>query len=268
VLYDFLNWLQFDLGRTSEDGQSWSQALNSSKNLWPMFEGTHVLTLMFFAGTIWIIDLRMMGIAFRNTPFSKLNDRVLPITMAAFGMMVFTGLVTMFGRQPATFFYHDMWFRLKMIFLLIAVINIFWFHYMVQKSQVEWDAAPNPPMKVKISGALSMSCWILIIIFGRFIAYDWYKCDKVERGSFLYAFQECDLLYRDLDLDAMEEEERLLLEQEDEDPLKSGGSNPFAAPPENQLGEPAPAPSDVFPDARPPGPDGAAEPAAPTPGQE
>jgi len=256
LLYDFLNWLQYDLGKTSPDGQSWSQALNSSKNLWPMFEGTHVLTLMFFAGTIWIIDLRMMGVAFRNTPFSKLNDRILPITMVAFGMMVFTGLVTMFGRQPATFFYHDMWFRLKMIFLVVASINIFWFHYMVQKSQATWDADPTPPNAVRISGAISMTCWILIIIFGRFIAYDWYKCDKVERGSFLYAFQECDLLYKDLDLDALEEEERMLEEEADEDPLKSGGVNPFETPPANPFGEPPPDP----------GPDG--QPAAPTPGQE
>jgi hypothetical protein len=267
VLYDFLSWLQYDLGKTSEDGQSWSQALNSSKNLWPMFEGTHVLTLMFFAGTIWIIDLRMMGVAFKNTPFSKLNDRILPITMVAFGMMVFTGLVTMFGRQPATFFYHDMWFRLKMIFLVIASINIFWFHYMVQKSQATWDADPKPPTAVRLSGAISMSCWILIIIFGRFIAYDWYKCDKVERGSFVYAFQECDLLYRDLDLDAIEEEERLLEEDADEDPLKSGGANPFANPPENPFGDPPPATNDVFPGAPPPDPDAGGE-AAPAPGEE
>jgi hypothetical protein len=46
-------------------------------------------------------------------------------------------------------------------------------------------------MAVKLSGALSMSCWLLIIILGRFIAYDWYRCEKVEPGSFVYWFAEC-----------------------------------------------------------------------------
>ena len=101
MFHDFFSWLQYDLGKGTEEGAlSWSQALNNSQNLWNLFEGTHVLTLMFFAGTIWIIDLRMMGFAFRNVPFSRLNDKVLPITMMAFGMMVFTGLVDVL-RAPA-----------------------------------------------------------------------------------------------------------------------------------------------------------------------
>ena len=75
---------------------------------------------MFFAGTIWLVDLRMMGLAFRNMPFSKLNDRVLPITMVSFAVMVITGVITFIGRDPLLY-YHDIWFRLKMIFLVIAV---------------------------------------------------------------------------------------------------------------------------------------------------
>lgn len=262
MFHDFFAWLQYDLGKTGEDGLSWSMALNGSQNIWNLFEGTHVLTLMFFAGTIWIIDLRMMGVAFRNVPFSRLNDRILPITMLAFGMMVFTGLVTFFGRQPATFYYHDVWFRLKMIFLVIASINIFWFHYMVQKNQAEWDAAPKPPNPVRISGAISMACWILVIIFGRFIAYDWYKCDKLEHDSFLYSFAECANLYGDeVDQDLLDEEELL---DDDIDPLsQEGGANVFGPPP---VEDTAPVEDTEPLDESPPDPDPAA-PVEPTPGQ-
>lgn len=267
MFHDFFAWLQYDLGKQGEEGLSWSQALNGSQNLWNLFEGTHVLTLMFFAGTIWIIDLRMMGVAFRNVPFSKLNDRILPITMIAFGVMVFTGVVTLFGRQPATFYYHDMWFRLKMIFLLIAMANIFWFHYKVQTSQAAWDADPTPPRNVRLSGAISMTCWVLIIIFGRFIAYDWYKCDKLPSESFLYTFQECEHLYEGMDEDALEEEERLL--DEDVDPLANGGRiDPFAAPPPNPFGDPPAETTETPVEESPPDPGAPAGPAAPaTPGE-
>jgi hypothetical protein len=191
VFHDFVNWLQHDLGKSGPDALSWSEALHSSLNLWNLIEGTHVLTIMFFAGTIWIIDLKMMGLAFKTTPFSKLNDRVLPITIIAMVAMVVTGVLVFFGRDPLLY-YHNIWFRVKMLFLLFAMANILWFHYRVQKDQATWDAMESMPAKVKLSGAISMTSWLVIIIMGRLIAYDWFLCEKVEKGTAIYALQECD----------------------------------------------------------------------------
>lgn len=191
MFHDFVDWIQHGLGKFSPDGQSWSEQLHESLFMWNVIEGTHVLTIMFFAGTIWLIDLRMMGLGFKNMSFSKLNDRVLPITTISFAVMLVTGVLAFIGRDPLLY-YHNIWFRLKMVFLLIAVINIFWFHYKVQKGQAEWDDNPNPPTAVKLSGAISMASWFLIIIFGRLIAYDWFYCDKVEKGTLMYALEECE----------------------------------------------------------------------------
>jgi hypothetical protein len=217
VFHEFFRWLAEDFGKSGPDGLSWSQALHGSLNLWNLIEGTHVLAIMFFAGTIWIIDLRMMGLAFKSVPFSRLNDKVLPLTIISFVVMVITGVFVFFGRDPLLY-YHNIWFRGKMLFLLLAMINIFWFHYRVQKDQETWDTMEKPPAKVRLSGALSMTSWFLIIILGRFIAYDWFYCDKVKPGSLVYALEECKsaLSY----LDAIPEEE---------------------APPEEAPAEPAPA---------------------------
>jgi hypothetical protein len=266
LFHDFVNWIQEDLGRfksVEDGGQSWSQQLHESLFMWNVIEGTHVLTIMFFAGTIWLIDLRMMGLAFTKLPFSKLNDRVLPITTVAFAAMVITGIVAFVGRDPLLY-YHNIWFRLKMVFLVIAVINIFWFHHKVQNSQAEWDNPPDPkpaalpwgkaglplalavasivaavaavvlhfqfdgtlvlmllactlalitslvwtlqvrmpsypPFKVRLSGAISLTCWLLVIIFGRFIAYDWFNCEKAPPGGVAYFMEECDVKLKYLD---------------------------------------------------------------------
>ena len=49
----FLVWLQTTLGKgPGPDDQSWSEALLGSLNFWGLLEGTHLLTLMLFAGTI------------------------------------------------------------------------------------------------------------------------------------------------------------------------------------------------------------------------
>ncbi len=310
MLHDFINWIREDLGRFTEDGLSWSHQLHQSLFMWNIIEGTHVLTIMFFAGTIWLIDLRMLGVAFRNVPLSRLNQKVLPITVISFAIMILTGIIAFVGRDPMMY-YHNIWFRLKMVFLIVAAINILWFHYKIQKSEHEWDTippdaeipakarsgpalwaflgaavlllgtfvitgvdlslivwtrmilavvalvalfiyidgrTPSIPRVVKLSGAISLSAWFLVIIFGRFIAYDWFYCEKTDPGSLAYVLQEC-AAYNDSGGEEGVFEEETVIEEEPavdgepatdaapEEPPPEGVTTPDAAPAQPTTGQ-------------------------------
>lgn len=177
MIRDFLVWMATELGKgPGEYAVSWSDALASSLNFWSLLEGTHVLSLMLFAGTIFVVDLRLLGVLFKKTPVSVVSDRVLPLTIFGMALMVVTG-VALFYAKPLLY-YHNIWFRLKLIFLAVAFLNILVFHFRVQRDIAAWDAAPRPPAKAQISAALSLASWIVVITFGRFIAYDWYNCGK------------------------------------------------------------------------------------------
>lgn len=177
VLRDFLVWMATKVGKgPGEYDPSWSEGLASTLNVWGLLEGTHVLSLMLFAGTIFLVDFRLLGWGFKKTPVSVISDRVLPLTIFGFALMVVTG-VALFYAKPLLY-YHNLWFRLKLIFLAVAVVNIFIFHYRVQKDRDAWDTAPRPPAKARISAAVSILAWVSVITFGRFIAYDWYECGK------------------------------------------------------------------------------------------
>jgi hypothetical protein len=198
LLHDLIKWLQDVPGATDGDpATSWSAQLLGSLNLWSLLEASHVLLLIMFAGTIMLVDLRMLGLAFRNVTFSKLNDKVLPITAIGFALMILTGII-LFTAKPLHY-YHSILFRTKLILLLIASINIAWFHHRLQKSQHEWDAAPNPPLKVKMSAAISLTSWAMIIMLGRLSAYDWFDCPKLPAGTLAYAYAECDSAMRDIE---------------------------------------------------------------------
>jgi hypothetical protein len=167
---------------------SWSDLLASSLNFWGLLEGTHVLTLMLFAGTIFVVDLRLLGLIFKKTPVSVVSDRILPLTIFAMALMVTTG-VALFYAKPLLYF-HNVWFRLKLVFLAAAFINIIVFHFRVQRNMAAWDTAPKPPASARVSAAVSLLCWILVISFGRFIAYDWYNCGK-PLPDWANAIEEC-----------------------------------------------------------------------------
>jgi len=177
LVREVLVWLQTGLGKGAGDtAQSWSEALLGSLNFWGLLEGTHLIALMLFAGTIFVVDLRLLGVTFRRTPVSVVSDRVLPLTVAGFALVVVTGLALFFAKP--LFYYHNVWFRAKLVFLALAMLNIVVFHARVQRNQSAWDKAETPPRPARISAALSLASWILVIAMGRFIPYDWFECGK------------------------------------------------------------------------------------------
>jgi hypothetical protein len=176
LIRDAVVWLS-KLGKgPGEYDPSWSEQLASTLNFWGLLEGTHVLSLMLFAGTIFLVDFRLLGWSFRKTPVSVISDRVLPLTVFGFVLMIVTG-VALFYAKPLLY-YHNVWFRLKLIFLALATLNIMIFHFRVQRSRDAWDTAASPPAAAKASAIVSITAWILVITFGRFIAYDWFECGK------------------------------------------------------------------------------------------
>jgi hypothetical protein len=166
---------------------SLSARLQGSEHLWMLLEGTHVLTLMLFAGTILFVDLRLLGLIFRATPVSKVTDSVLPFTVGGFIVMAITG-TALFLANPFEY-YHNFLFRVKLALLLAAAINIFVFHHRVQADRARWDASPKPPFSARASAAASLTLWIAVIIAGRYVAYDWYKCENA-RG-FIASVAQC-----------------------------------------------------------------------------
>lgn len=189
MIRDFLVWLATTVGKgPGEFDMSWSEALASSLNFWGLLEGTHVMSLMLFAGTIFIVDFRLLGISFRKTPVSVISDRVLPLTVFGFGLVIATGLALFYAKP--LLYYHNLWFRLKLIFLAVALVNILIFHFVVQRDRAGWDANPIPPLKVRAGAAMSILAWLSVISMGRLIAYDFVNCGK-PLPHWINVAQEC-----------------------------------------------------------------------------
>ncbi|MEP7209392.1 MAG: DUF6644 family protein [Alphaproteobacteria bacterium] len=195
MFHDLLQWLQDVPGATDGDpSTSWSQQFAGSLHLWALTEGTHVLALMLFAGTIMVVDLRMLGVAFKDVPYSTLNNKVLPLTVGGFILLAVTGALLFFSNP--VHYYHSLLFRMKIVFLFVAALNIFWFHYRVQKSLAEWDARPNPPPLVKLAAVISLTSWLLVIVFGRVTALSFFECESMKPGTPGYVFAECASLMK------------------------------------------------------------------------
>jgi hypothetical protein len=78
-----------------------------------------------------------------------------------------------------------------MLLMLAAGINVFIFHSRVFPSVAKWDADAAPPKAARIAGGLSLGLWMAIIINGRFIAYNWFDCDRQPQWAVINFLTSC-----------------------------------------------------------------------------
>ena len=132
-------------------------------------ETIHTLGIILVAGTIMLVDLRLLGLGLRREPVSHVVSRVVPWTLSGFGLMFLTG-GWLFSAE-ATKLYHSPAFRIKMVLLSLAGLNALIFHLTIYRRSAEWDGMPVAPMRARLAGLASLVLWIGIIAAGRSIAY-------------------------------------------------------------------------------------------------
>ena len=153
-----------------------SIALHESIYAYAWIETTHVLTLTVFLGMLFVIDLRMLGVAFGNIPAADLAARLDKPMLLGFGVMVITGFILYYAIPVRTT--QSLWFRIKVVLLLAAGLNAWLFRRQMQRSVHTWSAAAVPPAPVRRGAARSLLFWAGVVFTGRAIAYDWYDCHK------------------------------------------------------------------------------------------
>src|SRR5687768_11899722 len=119
---NFLEWL----GSTP-----WSVRLLESFWVWPLLESAHVLSIALFVGTAMMMDLRLMGVSFGSVRASDFTSRLLPWTRAGFVVMVVTGLLVFYSNPVR--YYHNIFFRFKVLLMVVAGLNVWLFHSRIHK---------------------------------------------------------------------------------------------------------------------------------------
>jgi hypothetical protein len=168
-LLSFAQWLATTRG---------SIALHESLYMYPLVESAHVLTLCLFVGMSVMLDLRLLGLVLRRVPVSEVAGRLLPWMTAGFAVMLITGTLLFYAIPVRSS--QNVFFRFKMVLLLLAGLNALVFHNRVYRSVVDWNLAPATPRAARFAGAASLVLWALIVVAGRMIAYNWFDCDKPE----------------------------------------------------------------------------------------
>ena len=134
---------------------------------WPAVESLHFIGLVLLIGNVGVFDLRMVGLA-RGIPMRALH-RLVPWGIAGYALNVLTGFLFVVSA-PDQYLFNPA-FQTKLSLMAVAGFNVLVFYRFVWARVAAADAGEDAPRGAKIAAAVSLTCWVGVIVCGRLITY-------------------------------------------------------------------------------------------------
>ncbi len=135
-------------------------ALKAAPLAYPVLEVAHIVGIALIFGTLWIVDLRILG-RMQVLPLERLTRAVLPWTLLGFLMAAATGSV-MFAMRASDLITNSA-FLVKMLLLFAAGTNAAILH---SRGPIDERSGAT-----RVQALLSIAIWVCAIAAGRWIAY-------------------------------------------------------------------------------------------------
>ena len=139
-----------------------SQLIQNVEWIVPATQTVHILAVATAFAAMAMFDLAVIGVAFRASSRAVLVRRYVPWMWGALAVLLTTGVILTTGEPRRELL--NWAFRLKMLLVITAATLTG-----VLSTRAAQDKATTLPSR--IIAALALTCWVAIIVCGRWIAY-------------------------------------------------------------------------------------------------
>ena len=136
--------------------------LNSSELIFPALEVMHIAGFAILAGTIALVDFRLLGFGMTRQTAAEVAGDVAPWTLIGLTLVLLSGPL-LFSSDP-DMYYLNGYFQIKMALLLVAIV----FQYTVHRKVV--NSHPAPP-RGRLVACVSLALWAGVVAGGIFIGF-------------------------------------------------------------------------------------------------
>src|SRR5277367_1494736 len=137
--------------------------LNNNEWSFPLAECVHISMFAMSVGTIALVDLRLLGWAFRRESPAQLLKATSLWTLAGLIIVITSGFI-IWTSDPLRYYYNGS-FRYKIIALLLAIVYNYTIHRKVALSTT------SPSLVSALTATFSLAIWISIVFAGLFYAF-------------------------------------------------------------------------------------------------
>jgi len=141
-------------------------------NSWaiPTIQSIHIVGIAIVLGSVFMIDLRLLGWAGMDQTVPQTTSRFGPWLTGALWLMLGTGILMVIGEPVRELITFSFW--LKMFLVAVGTVIAVIFQRAVRKHEHQWEGTLAERKGVKWLAVLTFLIWACIIILGRLIAYD------------------------------------------------------------------------------------------------
>jgi hypothetical protein len=124
----------------------------------PTVEKCHLLSRTVSFGSIFMMDVRLLGLTSGETSVSKVSAEVPAYKWIAYLCAVIAGWLMFKSKAHVHFYYAQ--FQLKFLHMLLAGFNLLVFQFSSYRNVRRWDPLLPAPQAPRIAGALSIRSWV------------------------------------------------------------------------------------------------------------
>ncbi|HXA68554.1 MAG TPA: DUF6644 family protein [Bryobacteraceae bacterium] len=137
-----------------------SSAIRGAPWPFPVLEILHIAGLVLVFGTVFIVDLRLLGRILRDEPGWQVVDELMLWAWLGFAVQILTGPLLFIANSRK--FYESGFFRTKIVLLALAIA----FHFViVRRVSASVDAGVSP-WRGRLAGGVSLALWAAVIVSG------------------------------------------------------------------------------------------------------
>ncbi|HEX4810154.1 MAG TPA: DUF6644 family protein [Bryobacteraceae bacterium] len=136
--------------------------MQQSTYAFAVVEMVHLLSLAILGGAILIVDLRVLGLGLKIQSVARLARELRPCLITSLLVSIVSG-VLLLSEEPMKCYYNPA-FRLKMLFLALAILFYFGIQQRLFQSEPQARA-----FLAKSAGFVSLLLWLAVGLAGRAI---------------------------------------------------------------------------------------------------
>ena len=141
------------------------ETIRNSTWLFPAIEAIHLLGLGLVAGSVLLVDLRLLGVGLSRQPPVQLWDNVRPLLIGGIVLMFLTGTPLFLSESIKALYSFAFW--IKMTCLLLVLI----FTFTYRRAVIHDGVSAEKPNVAKLTAIISLALWFGVAWGGRWIGF-------------------------------------------------------------------------------------------------
>jgi hypothetical protein len=148
-----------------------SLAIQTHEWVIPAIQSIHIVAIGVVLGSVFMIDLRILGWAGRDQTLTQTTARFGPWLSWALCALLVTGAGMVVGEPARELLALSFW--LKMGLVAIGTVVALAFQRSLRRQQSHWETTLVNERRIKALAIVTLLIWASVVVLGRLIAYDY-----------------------------------------------------------------------------------------------